>query len=191
MRKVYLFMMVSLDGYFEGPGHDLRWHNVDGEFVDFAVKQLDGTGAILFGRTTYEMMAGFWPSEQAEKADPETAKRMNSLPKYVASRTLKRVDWSNSRLLGKEPGADVAGLKAQGGKDIAVLGSNNLCVSLMEKGLVDEFRIMVNPVALGAGTPLFKGINGKVQLRLTQTKRFKSGNVLLTYVPGATSRPGA
>ncbi len=183
--------MVSLDGYFEGPGHDLRWHNVDGEFVDFAVKQLDGTGAILFGRTTYEMMAGFWPSEQAEKADPETARRMNSLPKYVASRTLKRVDWSNSRLLGKEPGADVAGLKAQDGKDIAVLGSNNLCVSLMEKGLVDEFRIMVNPVALGAGTPLFKGINGKVQLRLTQTKRFKSGNVLLTYVPGATSRPGA
>ncbi len=183
MRKAYLFMMVSLDGYFEGPGHDLSWHNVDEEFVDFAVKQLDDTGAILFGRRTYEMMAGFWPSDYAKKTDPETARRMGALPKFVASRTLKSVGWENSSLLGSDVAAEVTRLKGQPGKPVAVLGSNNLCVSLMEKGLVDEFRIMMNPVAIGAGTPLFYGLKKRYPLKLVKSREFKSGNVLLHYMP--------
>lgn len=183
MRKLILFMMVSLDGYFEGPGHDISWHNVDDEFVKFAIEQLDETGAIIFGRTTYQMMAEFWPSEEAKRTDPETAKRMTALPKYVASRTLRSVDWDDSHLLPGDAAEEVAKLKKQDGKYISIFGSNNLCVSLMEKGLVDEFRIMVNPVAIGAGTPLFKGITKKADLKLIKTRKFANGNILLCYAP--------
>ncbi len=187
MRKVYLFMMVSLDGYFEGPGHDLSWHNVDGEFVEFAVEQLDNIGAILFGRTTYQMMAEYWPSEHGTEDDPETAKRMNALPKYVASRTLKSVGWNNSHLLGSDVAKEVKALRSKPGKPIAIFGSNSLCVSLMEAGLVDEFRIMVNPIAIGSGTPLFHGLKGRYPLRLIKTREFASGNVLLYLKPKEAS----
>ncbi len=187
MRKVYLFMMVSLDGFFEGPDHDLSWHNVDGEFVDFAVKQLDETGAILFGRRTYEMMAEFWPSEYAKKTDPLTSERMGALPKYVASRSLRSVGWENSHLLGSDAAKDITALKSGPGKPIAILGSNNLCVSLMEAGLVDEFRIMVNPIAIGSGTPLFHGLKGRFPLKLIKTREFGSGNVLLYLKPKEAS----
>ena len=95
MRKVFLFMMVSLDGYFEGPNHELDWHNVDKEFVDFALEQLDEIDTILFGRVTYQMMASFWQSEHAKKTDPLTAKAMNTLPTVIFSRTLKKADWNN------------------------------------------------------------------------------------------------
>jgi dihydrofolate reductase len=181
VRKVNLFMMVSLDGYFEGPGHDLSWHNVDSEFNEFAVKQLESTGTLLFGRATYQLMAGYWPTEAAKKDDPVVAGLMNSAEKLVASRTLEGVSWENSSLIRGDVCEAVAGLKGGQGKDIAIFGSNNLCVSLMEKGLVDEFRIMVNPVAIGGGTPLFKGTKGKIGLKLEDVRQFRSGNVLLRY----------
>lgn len=181
MRKLFLFMMVSLDGYFEGENHDLSWHNVDSEFVEFAIEQTSSVDAILFGRRTYEMMASFWPSEQTMQTDPGTAKLMNETPKIVFSRTLTQVDWQNSRLATKSVQAEVAELKQQPGKDIAVYGSNNLCLSLMDAGLLDELRIMVNPVAIGRGTPLFAGLDSKLTCRLEKTRTFKNGNVLLTY----------
>lgn len=180
MRKVFLFMMTSLDGHFEGLEHDLSWHNVDDEFNDFATQQLGEIGTLLFGRKTYELMAGYWPTELT-RDDPVVARLMNDAPKVVFSHTMNRPEWSNTTLVNDNAARAVRNLKDQPGKDIAIFGSNNLCVSLMQDGLVDEFRIMVSPVVIGAGTPLFKGIKDTVKLKLASDRKFKNGNVLLTY----------
>lgn len=174
-------MMVTLDGYFEGEGHDISWHNVDGEFEEFAHDQLDDTGALLFGKRTYDLMASFWPAPQGQEADKVTADAMAALPKYVASEEDFSPGWEHVTVLTGDVAAQVAELKKTAGKDIAIFGSNMLCVSLMEKGLVDEFRVMVNPVAIGKGTPLFAGSTGTTRLTLRTSRVFKNGNVLNIY----------
>jgi dihydrofolate reductase len=183
MRKIFLFMMVSVDGYFEGTNHDLSWHNVDVEFNAFANEQLEDSGELLFGRKTYELMASFWPTPRGIAADTLTAKFMNEMPKYVASHAPFKADWNSTTVLSGDVAGAVKKLKQGAGKDIAILGSNNLCVSLMEAGLVDEFRIMVNPVALGKGSSFFTGLSKIIKLRLMKTREFKSGNVLHYYIP--------
>jgi dihydrofolate reductase len=183
MRKVILFMMVSLDGFFEGPNHALDWHNVDAEFNEFAIHQLNEVDVLLFGRKTYEMMASYWPTPAATKNDPIVAERMNNLPKLVFSRTLQKVEWNNSRLIKENVAEEISKLKQQPGKDMAIFGSSDLSVTLAKLGLIDEYRIMVNPVVLGNGTRLFAGMNHRLNLKLVKTKSFSSGNVLLYYVP--------
>jgi dihydrofolate reductase len=181
MRHIYLFMMVSLDGYFEGEDHDLSWHTVDDEFNEYAHEQLRNTGAILFGKTTYQMMAAFWPTPQGQAVDKETANAMNVLPKYVASHQPFETKWINTTVLSGDVAGEVSKLKNESGKNVAILGSNTLCVSLMKKGLVDEFRIMVNPRAINKGTPLFAGLERPMRLKLIDSRIFKSGNVLNRY----------
>lgn len=180
-------MMVSVDGYFEGPNHDLSWHNVDAEFNEFAIKQTESVGTLLFGRRTYELMSSYWPSEQARKDDPIVARLMNNTPKIVFSRTMEKLqniaEWHNATLKNEIKKLEIKKLKRESAKDLAVFGSNQLCVSLMKLGLVDEFRIMLNPVALGRGTSLFAGLDKELKLSLISSKLFKSGNMLLTYEP--------
>lgn len=183
MRKLFLFMMTSLDGYYEGPDHDINWHNVDAEFNEFAIQQMNEVGTLLFGRKTYDLMASYWPTEAAKRDDPVVADLMNRLPKVVFSGRLNEVEWSNSRLVKGNAAEEASRLKEQSGKDIAIFGSSDLTVSLTHAGLVDEYRIMVAPVALGNGKSLFKGLNGKVNLDLLNTRTFRSGNVLLYYRP--------
>jgi dihydrofolate reductase len=183
MRKVIFFMLTSLDGYFEGPDIDINWHNVNDEFNEFAIQQTGEFGVLLFGRVTYELMAGYWPTEAAKRDDPIVAGLMNSLPKFVFSKTLQKVDWENTRLVKDNFAEAVSKLKQEAGKDIAIFGSSDLTVTLMEQGLVDEYRIMINPIVLGDGKPLFKGVKNKINLKLIKTKTFKSGNVLLYYKP--------
>jgi dihydrofolate reductase len=187
MRKIFLFMMVSLDGFFEGPDGDISWHNVDEEFNEFAVQQISEVDTLLFGRKTYEGMASYWPTEVAKRNDPIVAGLMNSIPKIVVSKTLEAVDWENTRLVKENVTEEISKLKRQAGKDIAIFGSANLTVTLTEAGLVDEYRVMVNPVALGDGKSLFNGLNHKLNLKLLKTKPFKSGNVLLYYEPAGKS----
>lgn len=187
MRKIFLFMMVSLDGYIEGTKHDLSWHNVDEEFNDFAVKQIQEANTILFGRKTYQLMENFWPSKVGLEEDPKVAKLMNQTPKVVVSRTLEKVNetqiWKNVTLIKSNFINEIKELKKQNGRDIILLASNNLCVTLLEENLLDEIRIMINPVAIGKGTPLFKGIKNKYKFKLLRSKIFKSGNVLNFYKP--------
>ena len=174
--------MVSLDGYFEGVDHDLSWHNIDEEFNDnFIIPQTKKVGTILFGRRTYEMMASFWPSEEAKRTDPVTSKIMTETEKFVFSKTLKKVDWEHTTLVSGRAIDQINRLKEQQGGDIAIFGSNNLMVSLVQSGLIDEFRIIINPVVLGKGTLFFHGIKEKFGFKLLYTKQFKNGNVLLTY----------
>jgi dihydrofolate reductase len=181
MRKLFSFNLITLDGFFEGPRQDIGWHNVDEEFNEFAIEQLGTIGTILFGRVTYHVMASFWPTPFAFENDPVVAGLMNSMPKVVVSRTLDKADWNNTRLIKDNVAAEIAALKQQPGKDLAIFGSANLTASLMQLGLVDELRIMVNPVILGQGTPLFKGVIEKVNLKLINTRVFRNGNVLLYY----------
>lgn len=184
MRKLYLFNMMTRDGFFEGPTKwDLSWHTVDAEFNRFAIEQLDSTDIILFGRATYEGMAGYWSSENAIKNDPIVADKMNSISKIVFSKTLTRAEWNNTKLVKENAGKEIDNLKRQGGKDIAIFGSANLASSLIREGLIDEFRIMINPVVLGKGGPLFANMERNLKLKLRRVKSFNSGNVLLYYTP--------
>jgi dihydrofolate reductase len=181
MRNLFLFMVVTLDGFFAGPDGALDWHNVDEEFDEFAAKQLDEVDTLLFGRETYQGMAEYWTTPAAKESDPSIANKMNGLPKVVFSRTLEKVEWENSRLVRDHVGEEVADLKRREGRALAILGSSNLATSLLEMGLLDELRIMVNPVVLGEGKHLFAGIHDKLRLRLLNTRSFRSGNVLLQY----------
>ncbi len=180
-------MMVSLDGYFEGPDHDLSWHNVDEEFNKFAIEQLNEADTILFGRRTYQLMEDFWPTEDARKTDPLVAEKLNFTPKVVFSKTLKSVEektyWKNTTLIKGDLVEEIKKLKQKPGKDMALLASNNLCIGLLENNLLDEVRIMVNPVVLGTGNVLFVGLNKKIKFNLLKTRIFNSGNVLLYYQP--------
>lgn len=182
MRALYLFMMISVDGYFEGPGHDLSWHNANNdEFQQFAIEQTSTVGTILFGRRTYDMMAEFWTSAEARETDPDTTKLMNEKPKVIFSHSLKEVPWQNSRLAERPLADEVRALKQEPGEDIAIFGSNNIATQLMEAKLLDELRIMVNPIALGNGTSLFGGLYAPQRLSLNDTRTFKNGNILLRY----------
>jgi dihydrofolate reductase len=181
MRNIFLFMMVSLDGYFEGPNHDIRWHHVDREFDEFSIKQLSEIDTILFGRVTYEMMAHFWPSEAALKNDPVVAKLMNGMPKIVVSKTLTHTDWEYTHIINNQIKETISQLKNATGKEIAIFGSSDLTVSLIHMNLVNELRIMINPVVLGKGKRLFAGLENKLNVKLVQTRSFQNGNVLLNY----------
>jgi dihydrofolate reductase len=186
MKKLFSFMIATADGYYEGPNQEFDWPNVDEEFEEFSVKQLDEVDTLLFGRVTYQLMASYWPTpEAAEQNDARVVERMNNISKIVASRTLDEAEWANTRLI-RDVADELGKLKSEPGKDIAVFGSSNLTANLLGAGLVDELRIMVNPVLLGGGKSLFTGTDETLRLKLLSSRPFDSGNVLLTYQP-ATS----
>lgn len=181
MRNIILQNMISLDGFFEGPDHSLDWHIVDKEFNDYSSDFLDSLDLLLFGRVTYQLMADYWPTPAAIHDDPIIAEKMNTLPKIVVSKTLERARWQNSRLIKTHVTEEVARLKLEPGKDIGIFGSSNLSLTLIQDNLIDEFRLIVNPVYLGKGRPLFSGLIGRLNLRLLRTRTFRSGNVMLIY----------
>jgi len=183
MRKISLFMHVSLNGYFEGPNHDISFFKQGDENNAFFREQTSEGATMLFGQRTYELMKSWWPTQQAKEANPEMAKFMNETPKVVVAHQPFEPGWNNVTVISGDVAGEIRKLKEQPGKHIVILGSNTLCVSLMQEGLVDEFQIMVNPVALGDGTSLFKGLPEKADLKLLKTREFKSGNILLTYEP--------
>ncbi|MBI5530969.1 MAG: dihydrofolate reductase [Candidatus Doudnabacteria bacterium] len=183
MKKIIVFNLVTVDGYFAGPNGEIDWHKVDDEFNDFAIKQLQEAGSLWFGRVTYELMANYWPSEQVLKTDPIVAGLMNSLPKVVFSKMLQHPDWQNTQLVKDIDVEEIKKIKTQPGKDIYIFGSGQLVQQFTAMGLVDEYRLMVNPVVLGEGKPLFKGKNNKQNLKFIRSREFKNGNVLMVFEP--------
>jgi dihydrofolate reductase len=183
MRRVFSFIVTTLDGYFVGPNQEFDWPNVDEEFDRFAVRQLEEVDTLLFGRATYELMASYWPTQAAQEEEPIIAEKMNGLPKIVFSTTLGRVEWDNSTLVRGDATEEVTKLKQRPGKDMVIFGSSNLTSGLLQAGVLDELRIMVNPVALGDGRSLLEGMKERVKLRLLSATTFSSGNVLLSYAP--------
>jgi dihydrofolate reductase len=186
MRKLVVFNNVSLDGYFTDMNGDMNWaHKDDVEWKAFAAENASGGGVLLFGRITYELMASYWPTPFAAKNDPVIAKQMNDLEKVVFSRTLNKVSWNNTKLVKGDMVAEVRKMKKEPGLDMVILGSGSIVSQLVEAGLIDEYQIVVNPIVLGKGRTMFEGLKKKIVLKLTKTRTFGNGNVLLCYVPMA------
>jgi dihydrofolate reductase len=187
MGRLGAFTFVTLNGYFAGPNGDISWHRHGAEENAYAAEALKSGNTLLFGRVTYEMMASYWPTAVATENDPTVAEGMNRADKIVFSRTLKNAAWSNTRLVKGDIGEEIRKLKQVPGRNMTLLGSGSVLTQLAELGLIDEYQVMVDPVALGAGTPVFKGIKQTLNLKLTATKAFKSGVVLLSYQPASGS----
>jgi dihydrofolate reductase len=183
MRDLASFIFISLDGFYEGPNGELDWSNVDAEFDEFAIRQLDAADTLGFGRATYEHMAAYWPTEQAQVNDPAITSRMNSKEKLVFSTTLTDANWSGSRVVQGEATERIPTIKEAEGRELLVLGSAHLTANLPQAGILDELRIMVCPIVLGQGRSLFEDLKDRVSLTLLGVRRFDSGNLVLTYRP--------
>ena len=183
MRKLSVFNSVSLDGYFTDAHGDMSWaHQEDDEWNAFAAENAGGGGVLLFGRVTYELMAAFWPTPEAFATMPDVAERMTALRKVVFSRTLEQPSWANTEVVKGEIEAAVRRLKAEPGPDMAILGSGTIVSQLTDARLIDEYQVVVTPVVLGSGRTMFDGVEETVELRLTNTRAFENGNVVLWYV---------
>lgn len=183
MRKLTVFNLMTLDGYFAGDGGDISWHNVDEEFQELANAASNSGNTLLFGRVTYELMASYWPTPEAMKSDPIVASGMNSSEKIVFSRTLDKVGWNNSRLVKGDMLSEVRKLKQGSGKDLTVLGSGSIVSQLAQAGLIDEYQILLNPMVIGKGKTMFEGVKDNFSLKLIKTREFGNGNILLQYEP--------
>jgi len=183
MRKIILCNMMTLDGYFEGLDQNIDWHQVDEEFNSFSEDQINNVDAILFGRKTYDLMESYWTTAEALTNDPIIANLMNAKAKIVFSRTMTKAGWNNTWLIKDNILSEIEELKRKPGKDLIIFGSANLASTFMQLDLIDEYRIVINPVILGQGNPLFKTSTEPLKLNLIKTKTFNSGNVLLYYEP--------
>ena len=141
---------------------------------------------LLFGRTTYDMMSSFWPTEAAHHAMPKVADGMNKSDKIVFSRRLRKAHWNNTRIISKNITDAVLKMKKEG-KIMTILGSGSIVSHFADAGIIDEYQFLLDPVAIAKGTTLFKGIKNELQLQLINSKVFKSGSILLCYTPRKNS----
>jgi dihydrofolate reductase len=191
MRKVIVSIFLTLDGSFEGPNKELDWHVWDDEMEKYMSDLLNNVDTILLGRVAYQLLAEYWPTAIPKTTMPRNPgeehpfiiEKMNTLPKIILSKTLDKVEWKNSTLIKENVKAEILKLKHQPGKDLVLFGGANIASTLLRLGLIDEYRIILNPVILSSGNPFFKEIRDKLSLKLLGTKTFNCGNVLLYYQP--------
>ena len=183
MRKLNAFNFLTLNGFFEGLNHDISWHRHGAEESKYSDDSLQVGNILLFGRRTYEMMYSFWPTQLAAEQFPKTAKGMNRSQKIIFSNTIKKAEWNNTQVISGNIVEEMRRLKKSNGKDMTILGSGSIVSQFANAGLIDIYQIMIDPVAIGEGTNLFQGLKNKLNLKLTKSKIFKSGVVLLCYKP--------
>jgi len=183
MRKLSAFVFISIDGYFKGVNNDIGWHKHGGDESEFSAESLKTGNTLLFGRVTYEMMAGFWPTPAAMESLPMVATGMNRADKIVFSSSMKKADWKNTKVVSGNIVDEVKKMKAGKGSDMTILGSGSIITQFADAGLIDAISIMVDPVALGKGTAIFSGIKNQLDLKLKDSRVFKSGVVLMNYEP--------
>lgn len=175
-------MMVSVDGYTGAPNRDINWHVFDEQMAAYMMLFFDSVDTFLYGRVSYELMLKYWPNESGEFAEV-----MNTTPKIVFSKTLDKVEW-NSRLVKDNVKEEVLKLKKQPGKNMALFAGADIAATFMKYNLIDEYHLIVNPVVLGKGTPLFKSNSEMHNLKLLRTRSFDCGNVVLQYQPTRTEK---
>jgi dihydrofolate reductase len=185
MRSLIAFNNVTADGYFSGANGDLSWAKAsqDPEFQAYTEHNAKGGSTLLFGRVTYEMMSSYWPTPMAAQQSPVVAERMNNLSKYVFSRTLDKASWKNTTIVKGDLVSEVRKLRQSEGDGMVILGSGSIVSQLAQAGLIDEFHMVVNPIALGKGRTMFEGISNQIGLKLNNSRTFGGGNVLLSYEP--------
>jgi len=185
VRKVISLMHVSLDGFTAGPNGELEWAIVDEEGYKDVADLLTTVDTALYGRTTYQMMEGYWPSVPANPSSTADelhhAHWVENVDKIVFSRTLDSVTWNNTRLVKENIAAEIEKLKHLPGEDMMIFGSPSIVHTLTQHGVIDEYRINLNPIVLGDGIPLFKDIKGSIALELLQARTYRSGVVGLHY----------
>lgn len=183
MRKLISYNFITLNGFYKDANNDIRWHKHDAEESAYGVDMLESANTLLFGRITYDMMKSYWPTPMALQQAPDMAAGMNRAEKIVFSRTLDSADWHNTRIIRDDMVDQIRQLKQQPGTDLTLLGSGSILTQFADHGLIDEYQIMLDPVAIGQGTPLFNDISRPLDLKLTMSRTFKSGVVLLHYQP--------
>lgn len=187
MRKLIVFNLLTLDGFFAGPDGDISWHQVDDEFNTFAVEQTASFGAIIFGKTTYQIFEDFWPKAindmSLTEEDHKIGKIIDDIEKIVFSKSLANVTWKNTKLFHEIDPEEIKKWKQQEGGDMVVFGSGTIVQQLTDLGLIDEYRFIINPIVLGKGKPMFKEMKEMLKLKLLNTKTFANGNILLYYQP--------
>jgi len=189
MRKIISFMHVSLDGFVAGPNGEMNWIKVDEEIFDHVGKRVSESDTALYGRVTYEMMEGYWPTAgdkpTASKHDIEHSAWYKKAHKIVLSKTMKGANLANTTIISDNLVDHIHAIKQSpggGGKEVLLFGSPAATHALMQPGLVDGFWLFINPVVLGEGIPLFTGIKEKINLKLLTTQPFTSGVAALDYV---------
>lgn len=188
MRKLIVFNHVTLDGYFVDANGGFNWArngNEDPEYSAFVAENASGGSELLFGRVTYGLMASYWPSAIADQHNPVVAKAMNSMAKVVFSRTLEKATWNNTKLVRGDIVAAVRKMKTEPGPGMAILGSGSIVAQLAPENLIDEYQMVLDPVALGNGRSMFHGIRQPLNLSLTRTRTFKNGKIFLCFEPEA------
>jgi len=185
MRNLIFFMHTSLDGFVAGPNGEMDWINVDEAMFDFVATLTDKADTALYGRVTYEMMQGYWPTAgdqpDASKHDKEHSAWYKHVAKVVLSKTLREEGLDNTTVISDHLAENIHKIKKQDGKNILIFGSPRASHSLLGLGLIDEFWLFVNPVLLGKGMPLFKEVKELTKLKLVETKTFSSGVIALHY----------
>jgi dihydrofolate reductase len=187
MKKIIVSDLITIDSFFAGPHGEIDWHNYDDEMSAYSMGMMKSLSSIIFGKTTYELMESFWPTPEGLTSEPVVAQIMNVIPKIVFSKTMTEVadreNWKNVTVLREIKVDEVIRMKDQSGGDIAILGSGTIVQQFTNLGLIDEYRLIVNPLILANGKPLFKEVRARHDLKLLNTKVFKKGNVLLCYEP--------
>ena len=183
MRKLLVFNSVTVDGYFTDKDGDMSWAHKqdDPEWNAFTAENAKSGGELLFGRVTYDLMASFWPTPAAAKMFPEVAEGMNKSPKVVFSRKMDQASWNNTRVIKGDLAEEIRKLKQAPGDGLVLMGSGSIISQIALAGVIDEYQMVVNPLALGKGRTMFDGIKDQLNLTLASTRAFKNGNVLLTY----------
>lgn len=187
MRKLIVFNHISLDGYFTGENGDFRWAhtgNDDPEYAAFVAGNAGGDGQLLFGRVTYDLMAGYWPTAMAEQQNPVVAKGMNNMQKVVFSRNMDKALWNNTKLVKTNIVSEIKKMKNEPGPGMVIMGSGSIISQLAPEQVIDEYQIIVNPLALGKGRTMFEGMGKMLSLKLMSTRAFQNGKVLLRFEPG-------
>jgi len=187
MRKIIFLIHVTLDGFIAGPNGEMDWIVYNNEVAQYSYDLHDTTDTAIYGRTTYEMMAAYWPTmledPNGDPRDRTHAHWLEGATKIAVSSTLESVDWENTILIRDNLAEEFTKLKQQQGKDMWLLGSPTLARSMMQLNLIDEYRLNVNPVVLGSGKPLFGELKHQMNLKLIEAKTFEGGVVALRYEP--------
>ncbi len=185
MRKIVVFMHITLDGFVAGPNGEMEWINIGDEIFEYAGQQTDEADTALYGRKTYQMMDGYWPTAakqpNASKHDIQHSNWYNKVDKIVLSKTLKEINNTRVRIISDNLNSEIIKLKNKPGKNILIFGSSTAVHSLMTLNLIDDYWLMINPVLIGSGIPMFKDINEKINMKLTDSNILSSGVVCLHY----------
>ncbi len=185
MREVISFTHMSLDGFISGPNGEMEWIVYNDELAENAEELSHATDAALYGRVTYQMMEGYWPTVPGNPGSTAGELRhaawVEQIPKVVFSRTLDEVTWNNTTLIKENVAQEVARLKEQPGDNMLIFGSPRLTHSLARLGLIDQYRVNINPVAIGQGVPLFESGQAAVKLNVVHTKLIDGGVVAMLY----------